>query len=441
VREPVGSIERGSELNENKQSNERGQSLVLVAAALVALVIFVAITVDTSSAYYHRRTAQNAADGAALAGVAEMATEINHRNKQVDDNIKIAMNDFAERNGIEDTDDDPEVNANVHGFYVDMSGNRVPTDPPGAEVGYMGDNRVPAGAYGIEAICDTVAPTYFGGIFGFDGYPLDARAVSLLKQACSEDCLVPITTDASVLFEDGDIGNLDKIREGCFNIWRENQDEVATPGLYGWVNWTWQEAVCGLDKDPPRACPLEQGTNACDSPVLAMNLHPDSCASGFVQVGDWMSSTSGVINADDIRCLLSYYYGSHDEDCNERAELEPQPFTIPVYEYTNMDLPWNCDPVPCLRMKDLDDECSGGLHYKVVGFAQMQLLGFQLSEGTSGGVSVGHDGTGCWTEASAEPYEGNRITAEFLNYVTDFSSSNPCYDPLGTLLSAPKLTE
>ena len=43
---------------------------ILVAVAIVALVLFVAITVDLSFDYQQRRTAQNGADGAAaLLGV------------------------------------------------------------------------------------------------------------------------------------------------------------------------------------------------------------------------------------------------------------------------------------------------------------------------------------------------------------------------------------
>ncbi|NIV35795.1 MAG: hypothetical protein GWN58_42020, partial [Anaerolineae bacterium] len=107
-----------------QQVQERGQSLVLVAAAMVLLVMFVAITVDVSSAYYNRRTAQNAADAAALAGVSRMATGINKKNSRLDDDIKADMNDLAERNGIEDTDGvlADDLNLNVDGWYVDMEG-------------------------------------------------------------------------------------------------------------------------------------------------------------------------------------------------------------------------------------------------------------------------------------------------------------------------------
>jgi hypothetical protein len=91
-------------------------------------------------------------------------------------------------------------------------------------------------------------------------------------------------------------------------------------------------------------------------------------------------------------------------------------------------------------MKDPYDPSTGGLHYQVAGFARMQLLGFELSQGTSGSVSAGASGSLCVTLGTG-PHEGNRITAQFLEYVQEFDPGSACYDPEGTLLSAPRLTE
>ena len=185
---------------------------------MVILVLFVAITVDVSSAYYNRRTAQNAADGAALAGVSRMATGINKKNAKLDDHIQKDMNDFAERNGIADTDEiwpTRRTTTSKAGTWIPRAtGSRA-----SRRWETMYRDTIPDGAYGIEAITHIVAPTYFGGIFGLDGLSLDARAVSLLKQACGSDCVVPITTDASLLFD----ANGHPRTGECFNIWRESQ--------------------------------------------------------------------------------------------------------------------------------------------------------------------------------------------------------------------------
>ena len=64
-------------MEENNERRQHGQSIVLVAVALVALVIFAAIAVDVANTYVHRRTAQNAADAAALAGARDLGRQLN----------------------------------------------------------------------------------------------------------------------------------------------------------------------------------------------------------------------------------------------------------------------------------------------------------------------------------------------------------------------------
>ena len=426
-------------MKEHRVSNERGQSLVLVASAMVALVIFVAITVDVSSAYYNRRTAQNAADGAALAGVSRMATGINKKNSRLDDDIKADMNDFAERNGIEDTTANlaDDLNDNVDGWYVDMAGNRLAGEPM---VGEQYLDRIPDGAAGIEAIAYITAPTYFGGMFGFDGYPLQARAVALLREACGSDCVVPIVTQKDALFD----GDGEPLTEQCFNIYSES--ETGAPGSYGWVSWTWQEGVCG---DGSRPCPLVPQGNGCDTTNLEGNLHPDNCASGYIRVDDWVANTPGIANASTkVLCYLNYYLGYEDPNLTCDVEIgDPQPFTIVVYDYTNVSAD-NPNPASCSgrlseeELADLDPD-DWGLHYHVAGFAKMQILGYRLSQGGDN-ISAGIEGTpedgDCLTFGD-DPHQGNRITAQLIDYVTDIDSSSECFDPTGTLRSSPKLVE
>ena len=454
-------------MNQRQHSEERGQSLVLVAAALVLLVIFVAITVDMSSAYYNRRTAQNAADGAALAGVSRMATGINKKNSRLDDDIKADMNDFAERNGIEDTAGDlaDDLNNNVDGWYVDSSGNRLPGEP---EVGEQYLDYIPAGAFGIEAITYITAPTYFGGILGFDGYPLQARAVSLIKQACGDDCLIPVITHQSLLpEEDPSPGPGEDLP--CYHIWKERvlPSEDVSAGLLGWVNWSWQESVCdgSFPCEKQRPCPSVAQGNGCNAVLLEDNILPDECASGFVEVGDWIAAAPGDMSSSGVRCALDYYLDFQDLS-NPCTDDLPHTFTVPVYVTTTVDL--GISGASCGVMSDpcnpFDINPTYSLHYKVSGLARMQILQYQLSEGVG---AVEYPADDQLTEEqlarinSCESYydfqcdpdldpdceiddkkkDGFRITVEFVNWVVSFSSSDACFDPDGTLLSSPKLTE
>ncbi len=449
-------------MNEKKDTKERGQSLVLVAAAMVVLVMFVALAVDMSSAYYARRTAQNAADGAALAGVSVMSTGINKNNPKLDDDVKEAMDDFAERNGIAyiDTDGD-QMNDNVEGYYVDGSGNRLPGDP---RVGVQPGDDVPDGAYGVEAITHITATSFFGGIFGVQGYPIQARAVSLVRYACSSNCVVPIVTNKDTLFDNQE---QPKIR-ACYNIWSES--DLGEPGSYGWVSWTWQQAVCDVE---PRPCPPEQLGTGCSAATLAENLDPVNCGNGYVETGDWVANSTGIQQKfEGVRCVLDYYLGILRDDCIlQNVDAGPIPFTIVVYDGTNISSD-NPNPSACggdSSYADLYDPTGWGLHYHVAGFAQMQILGYELSQGGENvssqinnleylksldwgdpiapdvwqniDLSDGFDPmVDCWNPPTAFQ-DGNRITAYFMSWVTSYSSSNECYDPWGTLLASPRLVE
>ncbi len=345
------------------QGEEKGQSAVLVAISLLVLVIFAAITVDISSAYLGRRTAQNAADAAALAASGKL--EIQFNTHVYDDNvIKIALNDFGERNGAGDTDGTlaNEVNDDVTGFYLDADQHRITG-------GVIGDGDVPAGTMGVESVVYITTPAFFGGIMGRSGYQVQARAVVMLDIACGEDCVVPIATH-SMAFDDYPPGS-------CFNIW--NGDG---PGNFGWLNWSWQGYNCHQDD--------------CSSVCLSDNLENSTCQSGFIKVGDLVAGTTGVSNDVKVQRALAYYYGP-----------PPRPFTIVVWEENN-GLQGCGNGVP-------GDYSSSGLHYVVAGFARMQILGWQLSQGKAfPDISV-FDPATCIT-LGIPPNDGNRISATFLGW-------------------------
>jgi hypothetical protein len=175
---------------------------------------------------------------------------------------------------------------------------------------------------------------------------------------------------------------------------------------------------------------------------LELNLDPAVCASGFVKVGDWMSGTSGVINSSDVTDLLDYYIGIRDENGVLRDVSMPVPVTIPMYDGTNLDAEWNCNNVAtCLLMNPPSAPCSGGLHYRVAGFARMQILGYNLAMSENPVPDLAEFDPSTCVTLGAVPNDGNRISARFIEWVDDAVSSDECYDPSGTLLHGPKLFE
>jgi hypothetical protein len=351
-------------MGENNERRQHGQSIVLVAVALVALVIFAAIAVDVANTYVHRRTAQNAADAAALAGARDLARQLNEWGDDIwmygsEADIQRAMNDFAERNGIQDTDDMPgnAINTNVVGYYLGAEGDRVSDIAIGALDGVHPD------AQGVEAFAASLAPSFFGGIIGLDGIEVEADSAVVFQGACYNNCIVPIAT-YSRTFEFGQ----------CYNIW--NGDG---PGNFGWLNWTLQGNTC------------EQGGGACSNTCLEQNLDPETCNSGRIGVGDWVGGTSGDNNSNGVRGQLRWYIDNL------------VPFTVIVYDYTN-------EGGGCCRPQ-------GGLWYHVIGFAKFQPLAYKLAQG--GGNEYNPYGVtiDMCVDWGADPQGGNRITGEFLGWV------------------------
>jgi len=85
------------------QRSQRGQSMVIVALLLVALVGMLALALDGGNAYLQRRASQNAADSGALAGARELCVT-------GDANMAITRaQEYGGRNGIINTGTDMDV--------------------------------------------------------------------------------------------------------------------------------------------------------------------------------------------------------------------------------------------------------------------------------------------------------------------------------------------
>jgi hypothetical protein len=352
---------------------DKGQSAVLVAIAMLVLVIFAAITVDISSAYLGRRTAQNAADGAALAAARQLAYQYN--TEDFDDSlIKIELNNFGELNGAKDTGGVPgdAINSSVIGAYLDKHENVIAV---------IGAGSVPAGAQGVEATVYITTPSFFGGVMGESDYPVQAQAAVMLNLACGGSCVVPIATHYYPFT------TTVTTTVPCYNIWNG-----VDPGNFGWLNWSWQGVIC-------EANPLAEET--CSAECVAENLDPTrECLSGFISVGDWVAGTVGVKNAETIGSFLETY------------RITGEPFTVVVWEVTNEK--GGCGQDSAGEYVIAQQQ---GLHYQVAGFAEMQVLGYQLPNGNPVPDPTVFDYTQCTNIAPPEQQkekQGFRITTKYV---------------------------
>jgi hypothetical protein len=265
-------------MNKDRTDPQAGQSIILVAFLFVAIILFTAIAVDTTKAYYDRRTAQNAADAAALAAAQELGHHLRGEST-TDADVNVMLWDFAQRNGAE----------SVTGSYLDEAGSPLLA---------IGSGAIPDDARGVEATAFITAPTYFGGIIGLDGLPLDAEAEVRFESVCyGGECLLPISVYAAGYEREDDSVIIDFDEGQCYNLW-----DGGSSANFGWLHWQHQ--------GDEYSCHTVGAGSDCSATCIDYNMNPDNCVDQpdtMVRVGDWVGGKTGVANSQAVRTWLNYY--------------------------------------------------------------------------------------------------------------------------------------
>ncbi|MCH8919744.1 MAG: hypothetical protein IIA23_03445 [Chloroflexi bacterium] len=127
---------------------EGGQMLILFVLALGVLMGMVAMSVDVGMILHERRSLQNAADAAALAGVSELP--------ESPDAAEAKALEWAENNG-----------------YTSENGATITVNTP-----YQGDPNSQGDPNAIEVIIEVEMPFLFARALGLDSVDVSARAVA-----------------------------------------------------------------------------------------------------------------------------------------------------------------------------------------------------------------------------------------------------------------------
>jgi Flp pilus assembly protein TadG len=147
----------------NRRNRSRGQTLVIFALGLVALLAMVGLVIDGGNAFVQQRRTQNAADAASEAGTTELARRaigVPGTDAQWDSRVNQAIADSA--------------------TYSEMAINGVPqyTDFDGNALGPVGTGSIPASASGVTVNGDRNFRTYLAGIVGLTNFTASASATS-----------------------------------------------------------------------------------------------------------------------------------------------------------------------------------------------------------------------------------------------------------------------
>ena len=181
---------------------QQGQAIIIIAGALIALMALVALAVDGGNAFAQRRIAQNAVDGAALAGTNQLRLYFNanmnngctprsgetncvgsltpDQNAGVLQAIKAALQ--AAGGNVSTTPYNAQTGTgDMEAYYVDSNGQRYGASAVGAV------NTVPfsyAGSDGVAGVyVKTVArsETYFARLIGWDHVSADANGSAAMQ--------------------------------------------------------------------------------------------------------------------------------------------------------------------------------------------------------------------------------------------------------------------
>lgn len=158
-----------------RRSGSRGQVIVIVALAMIALLGMVALALDGSYGFLQARRAQNAADFASLAVAKRL--EASCQNAQLppsDQQVAATVRDTLDQNGSTPA-------WTWSGSYLDASSNRV---------GSIGGGSVPPGACGATV---TVTPSWQPFVAGVLGYrQLTAQAGASARVGSSQGTLASV---------------------------------------------------------------------------------------------------------------------------------------------------------------------------------------------------------------------------------------------------------
>ena len=149
-----------------QRADERGQIAVLFALFIVAMLLVTGLVIDGGYGLGQRRSAQNAADLAALAGARVLASYVSGDTANgTDANVKLSI--------------DKTVAAN-DGTAVSYVGASAPqyVSLAGAKLGPVGTGNIPSGTAGVAVPTSRSWTPFFAGLIGFQNWSTTATATA-----------------------------------------------------------------------------------------------------------------------------------------------------------------------------------------------------------------------------------------------------------------------
>src|SRR5688572_11511629 len=242
---PLRLLRRGT-----LRKSSRGQAIVVVALSLLFLHAVVGLAVDGGATYALRRKAQNASDGAALAGGRLMLKYLDEMilnnpdgdvpsNNVKEDAVRTAINDYIVRNG---------VAANTVKAYFVSRNKEIVTVSQGedrgqghcgssaglgrpCEVGENGEIPWQRGVVGVTLISTAQTDSIFAGVMGWNTLSGAARSTAFIFVNTT---VGDINVQPIAIFRRPE--NYEEFRFGQIYTLIDDANQQGS-GSWGWVDW------------------------------------------------------------------------------------------------------------------------------------------------------------------------------------------------------------
>jgi hypothetical protein len=211
---------------------ESGQSIVIIAGGLVAMLAMAGLVIDGGNAFAQQRSTQNGMDAASEAGAVELARRmlgLPGTEAEWDLRVLAAVNATSANNGLTST------------------GVPQYTDYLGAELGPVGTGTIPANTQGVHAGGSRSFSTFFAGALGVSSFTASAEATAVTGYAVESGYggLMPLTFPV-ILSQCDRGGGSTRISNPYGDAeWPYGPENMLAiplcndgPGNVGWIDWT-----------------------------------------------------------------------------------------------------------------------------------------------------------------------------------------------------------
>lgn len=389
------------------RARQRGQTIVLFALAVIALLAMVSLVIDGGNAFAQQRATQNASDAASEAGAVVLADSILSVSAgglpRVDADVLTAVNASAAANAVRPFT--PGTTGNSEAYYTDVLGNML-TPAGTTTTSTLAAARVGAGiiptcvtnctvgrASGVVAFGSRDFSTFLGGLIGLGQFRATAQATAVtgfMETPCeaSQGCaLLPVTFAINQTSCAGN-GNA----EFTTDPWRiipATEPKTAA-----------NESILTLCKNGPGAVGwLDLGGGNLSSQISNPNHGP-------IPIPTWLQTQPG--NPNNLDAELSAYWG----DIVGQVDDGDKVVLIPFFDATcRTDRPDNDPPVfpgpngPFPGVCSTGQAGSGNNTYYHIPFFIGFLLDRTYTQGNNNPEcnqppgdppSMGNGGTGCF---------------------------------------------